>query len=105
MHAKQHAEILQCHVFHDAMWSQYLLSLFFFSRCDRDDKKQGKSDGERSCLRTSHVAPQMPSLQTTAVHYPTAKGTSQETLAKMTLQKIILQPVFRFQAKTKTLKC
>lgn len=89
--------------FIDAIRSQYLWSLLFFFRCDRDGKKQGKSDGGRSCLWTSQTAPQMPSLQTTAVHYPTVKGSSQETLAEM--QKTILQPVCRFQAKRKTWKC
>lgn len=103
VHAKSCAEILQSQVFHDAIQSQYLWSLLSFFRCDRDGKKQGKSDGGRSCLWTSQTAPQMPSLQTTAVHYPTVKGSSQETLAEM--QKIILQPVYRFQAKRKTWKC
>lgn len=87
--------------------NQKALELFYyrlllkFSRCDRDGKKQGKSDGERWCLWTSQIAPQMPSLQATSIHCPTVKGTSQEPLAKMTLQIIILQSVFRFQAKTK----
>lgn len=59
---------------------------FFLFRCDRDGKKQGKSDGERWYLWTSQIAPQMPSLQATSLHCPTVKGTSQETFAKMTLQ-------------------
>lgn len=87
--------------------SHNISRLWFYFRCNRDGKKQGKGNSERSCLWTSQIAPQMPYLQTAAIHYPTAKGAPQETLAKMTLQEITRQPMcsdFRLKQRPRNVK-
>jgi len=46
----------------------------------------------------------MPSLQTTAIHYPTAKGTSKETLDKMTTKKSSGNPCAQISGQHKDLR-